>query len=137
MWIETYFGAGQMNATEAARLCKYKFPAVEGPSLKRKFENVLSIIFNEQSALRRAETEEVLEGISKIAREGTSESNRLKAWELLAKVHGLFNDRLSISVDRRTLMKQIEDIMQANRQALPSKLLSKPIDIEAKETEQE
>lgn len=135
LWIELYFGAAQMNATEAARLAKYKFPAVDGPRLKRQFEGVLSIIFNEQSALRRAEAEEVIEGISDIARQGQSESNRLKAWELLAKIHGLFNDKLSISVDRRTLVKQIEDIIQANRQALPPKLLAKPIEIEAKADE--
>lgn len=101
-----------MNATQAARLAGYKFPTVDGPKLARKFDDVLAAIFNEMSVQRRMEANEVIEGISNLARGAESEANKLKALELLAKIHGLLNERLSISVDRRTLIRQIEGIIK-------------------------
>ena len=60
------------------------------------------------------ETDEVLEELSKVARLDPRESagsaaSKVRALEILARIHGLMNDRLNIELNRETLLRNIDE----------------------------
>ncbi len=108
VWLDYYFGPANLNGTEAARLAKFKNPERVSSLLSRELAPVIDAMLLERSELLRLDNNKILEGIGDIAKHGESETNRLKAFELLAKIHGMMNDKLSINLDRRSLLKQLE-----------------------------
>lgn len=107
-WLDFYLGEAAFNATEAARLSKFKSPEKAGPLIARELADVIDAISREKSALLRLEGDQIMQGIADIALNGANETNRLKAYELLAKIHGMLNEKLAISIDRRSLLKQLD-----------------------------
>jgi len=102
LFIEAYLGAAKGNATEAARLAGYKgndvtLCAVGAENLRKpRIAEAVKDRLSENKNILSAD--EVLEGLSKIARNTNEETkDRIKAYELMGKHHKCFTDKVEHS----------------------------------------
>lgn len=112
-WLDHMFGEANLDPIRAAELCKFKRPHLTGPMIMRDLQEIVDLISREKNNLLLLEGNQILQGIGDIAVNGNNETNRLKAYELLAKIHGMLNEKLAISLDRRSLLKQLEILLPA------------------------
>jgi hypothetical protein len=133
LFVEAYLGRAAGNATEAARIAGYRGGeatlAQVGHENLRKPEIRAAVEARvQQSAM---ETDEVLKELSKIARMDASGSSALsskvRALEILAKIHGMMSDKLSVNLDRATLNRELDAVLEqltdhalAERESSPS-----------------
>lgn len=121
-FFDAYAGDARMNATEAARLAGYGSPQQTGHKIRSTFPDLIQ---KAESKFRESLTmgaKEVDERLAAIARD-PQHKDHFKALEALARIHGRFNDKLNLTVDRATLNKQIDDLvasMTAARVSNPS-----------------
>ena len=105
-----------LNAAESARYAGYKPNSAKEigaenltkPNIKAYIEERLSYL-NKSTIMSQ---EEVLEGISEIARNGIEEKNRLKAYELMGKRYTIFTDRTinEVKIENSPVDKIVESI---------------------------
>jgi len=109
-FMVAYQGAARLDGVEAARLAGYKSPAKAFAQLRRTRRAELEeaeLAFRERLTM---DWPEVAEGIAAVAR-AEKHKDRLKALELLARIHGKLDPKLSIQFDRRTLETHIADVI--------------------------
>jgi hypothetical protein len=109
-FVAAYFGPANRVASEAAAMAGYASPAVRGAQLKRSLSEVIEHVELKLLEAKTCSAQEVLEGIASIARSGQQESNRLKAYELLAKIHGMLSDKLDLTLNRNQLLRDIDQV---------------------------
>lgn len=120
-------GPAQFKAIAAAALAGYRFPHLSGPRLLSKHKELI----DQRLAERIAGPQEVLMICSEIARDRqAAESSRLKASELMIRVHGLIGSDITVNFNRQALEAEIvaearrllpaDDPRRARRRALPA-----------------
>lgn len=123
-----HFIATNFNNVESATRAGYKNPGTIGARLAKN-EIVREAIDEKLKDMRdtlRMEAEEVISHLTDIARE-KAHKDRGFALDKLARIHGLYNDKIAIETDRRALLDAIE--LEIKR------LTSKSINVEAKVVE--
>lgn len=110
-WLDFYLTTAKLNATEAAKLAGYQHPSVDGPRLRKQLKQVI-----EQEALRREENlvvqaREVMILLSELARD-KSHKDQLRAIEALAKIHGLMDSKLTVELDHKKLVRELELVLR-------------------------
>lgn len=109
-FFEAYAGDARMNATEAARMAGYRAAQQTGYRIGKAFPELIQ---KYESKFRDSLTmgaKEVDERLAAIARD-PKHKDHFKALEALARIHGRFNDKLNLTVDRATLNRQIDDLV--------------------------
>jgi hypothetical protein len=107
---EVYGGEAGMNATEAARIAGYGTPNQLGSRITQTFPVMVEEARVRLQASLSMGAREVDERLAAIARD-PEHKDQFKALEALARIHGRFNDKLSMSIDRATLNKQIDELI--------------------------
>ena len=118
LFVDAYLGPGAGNATEAARRAGYRGDdgtlAQVGHENLKKPEILAAVEARMQEAAM--ETDEVLAELSKIARmDATSSSalsSKVRALEILAKIHGMMSDKLNLNLDRATLNRELDALIE-------------------------
>jgi len=101
LFVQFYLGEAGRDCGKAATLAGYDNPLVKGPRLERK----LQALIREQSTYT---PEMVIQDLSEIAGDRKQPQNRIRALELLAKIHGLLSDKININIDRQTLTRDLD-----------------------------
>lgn len=118
LFVEAYLGQAGGNATEAAKIAGYR--GDEGTLAQVGYENLRKpeIRAAVEARVQRSamETDEVLNELSKIARMDVSGSSALsskvRALEILAKIHGMMSDKLNLNLDRATLNRELDSLIE-------------------------
>ena len=118
LFVEAYLGQAAGNGTEAARLAGYKGSqatlAQVGHENLRKPE--ISAAVERRVEKSAMESDEVLSELSRVARMDPripgAAAPKVRALEILAKIHGLTSERLQISMDRGQLEHALDDLIQ-------------------------
>lgn len=107
-FIDAYLTDAAFNSTEAARMAGYGSPQTLGPRLARKYSQLIDTQAEllKQSAL--VSPQRVVEGLSEIALRTTArDGDRIKAYEVLARIHGMLSDKLQVDVDSSSLRREL------------------------------
>lgn len=107
--IDHYLADPARNATAAARKAGYKNPRHDGSRIVRRFRELIEQKDSERQAAVGLKADQVLAEIAGIATDPTHK-DRLRALELLAKMHGLMSDK-PVS-DKKTLQTQLEELLK-------------------------
>lgn len=107
-FIAAYFGPANRVATAAAELAGFSTPRSAGSQLKKRLAEVIEHIELALAEKDYATAREVLKGVTEIARNGVQESNRLKAWDLLARIHGMLSDKVDVNISRTSLLRELD-----------------------------
>lgn len=116
-WLRFYFNEAQGDARRAAELAGYKSAAIWGKKLKAKFKKEIAERELELAESRQMKAQEVVEELTIISRD-RDHPQQVRALEILTKIHGLQSDKVSISVDRGKLMKDLDQQMILVHEAL-------------------
>lgn len=99
-FIDCYLTTAHLNATQAAREAGYGSPETLGPRLLGKLR---PLIAEQEQKLRESalmSPREVMEGLTTEAKSAESRpGDRIKALEILARIHGMLSEKLQVSVD--------------------------------------
>jgi hypothetical protein len=127
LFVETYLGLAAGNGTEAARLAGYR--GSEATLAQVAHENLRKPEIAAELQRRVEKTampaDEVLAELSRVARMDAripgAAAPKVRALEILAKIHGLTSERLQISMDRGQLERSLDELIeQLMRQRLPA-----------------
>lgn len=110
-FIDAYLGEASRNATEAARIAGYGTPESQGSSLKKRLKLFIKEREQEISIASQLSQKETLEIISEIARD-KGHKDRLKAAELMAKIHGVLSEKVTLEVNRSQIQEQLSMLRQ-------------------------
>ena len=111
-FFEAYKGQAKLVGVEAARLAGYTNPRAAAQMLKARYtEDIerLETEFREQFKLGDEELDNI---VAKIAR-NDEHKDQLKAVELAARMKGKLNDKVTVNIDRKTAMKELEEVLAA------------------------
>jgi hypothetical protein len=125
-FIAAYFGPANRVATEAAAIAGYASPGVRGSQLKRSLAEVIEAVELSLLEARTLSAERTMEGITEIALHGKQESNRLKALELMAKIHGLLSEKVNVQLSRTDLLTQLDTQLLRLQPKLPAAIDIEP-----------
>jgi len=122
-WIEHYLTDADGDPVMAAKLTGYSAPHRTGPSLLRKYQGQMSELQAKLSERLKMGPGEVLEQMTKIARDD-EHKDQMKALESLGKVHGIFQADVRLNVDRASMVAEIHALIKTlaelgGTQALP------------------
>jgi len=118
-WLVAYGGEAMLNATEAARLVGYAEPEKMASRLKRLWGAEVAEAEEKFQNKFRISDEELDRHLSEIAR-NPEHRDRLRALELIARMKGRLNDKLKIEVDRKGMLKEIEQILSSLQPTQPN-----------------
>jgi phage terminase small subunit len=110
-FINFYFNEAQLNATEAARLAGFGSPETRGPQLKRvlrEFIEKKEVELREAALISPRECQERLAYIARNAPVNT----QLKALEMVAKIHGLFSEKVHVEMNRGEIEKSLLETLE-------------------------
>ena len=116
-FLAAYGGEAKLNATQAARLAyggkregNLRSPGMIARDIRRRFPDLMEEVeerFRDQFSMGDAELDEHLAEISR----DKQHKDRLRALELIARMRGRLNDKLQVTVDRKSMMKEIEQFL--------------------------
>jgi hypothetical protein len=106
-WV-AYGTEARRNATAAARIAGYAHPNVQGAKLKARWPKVLEIVNRQYLESVGVKPDELVSHLAEIIRD-PDHKDRMRAIEVNAKMHGMLSEKLSIELDRQSLMRQIDD----------------------------
>lgn len=112
LFVQYYLGEANRNATRAAELAGFGSPRVVGSQIRRQLKDVIEaeeLKLAEASKMSAVETIEIL---TEIARDPTHK-DRVRCCEIMAKIHGLLNEKLNITLDRKGLQSNVMESMGA------------------------
>lgn len=117
-FLAAYEGEAKLNATQAARLAyggkregNLSAPAMIARDIRRRFPDLMEAAeerFREKFTMG---DEELDQHLSEISRD-KQHKDRLRALELIARMKGRLNDKLKVEIDRKTMLKEIEALLQ-------------------------
>lgn len=115
-FLSLYFGDARQNPTKAAELMGMSRPDVSGVHYRKVLAKVIAEL--EVKALEAGilGAQETLREISYLALHASTETNRLRALELMAKIHGLLSEKVTLTLDRKQLERDIAASMGNLRQ---------------------
>lgn len=120
-FVAAFEGEAKLDGVEACRIAGYSNPRRAWWQLRQRRRLDLEEIEKRFRERLTMDWPEVESGIAAVAR-NESHKDRLKALELLAKIHGKLDPKLSIQFDRTTLENHIADIIaQLGEQSASSK----------------
>jgi len=107
-----YFGAeAELDGTKAARLAGYSWPEKTEARLRKawpeEFEKA-EVAFKERLVVSWSEAQELLAAVAR----NPKHKDQLKAVELVAKLHGKLDPKLSIALDRKTIDEHLQELLQ-------------------------
>jgi len=102
-YLAAYFGPAKQSPTEAARIAGLPNPNVSGAQYKKRLLHVIDALTLKALEVGCLGAQEVIQEVSLIAKNDPSTSNRLRALEMLAKIHGLLTDKVAVTLDRKQL----------------------------------
>lgn len=133
-WLSYYLGQAAFNATEAARLAGYPSARVEGSRLAKEFKQEIEAHLLKLEEAQIAGPREVLQILTGIARDREHKDCKAAA-DTLAKIHGLMQDKVSVSLDRKALMRDLEAVLAALQPILEQQnRIQQVIEVEATST---
>lgn len=109
-FVAAFEGEAKLDGVEACRIAGYSNPSRAWWQLRQRRRVDLEEIEKRFRERLTMDWPEVEAGIAAVAR-NLSHKDRLKALELLAKIHGKLDPKLSIQFDRTTLEKHITEII--------------------------
>ncbi len=105
----------------------YSSPAATGSQLRKKLADEIAKLRQDIENADIAGAREVQAGLSEIFRDQTETAqNRLRAGELLAKIHGLLSERVQMSLDRKSVKEALDSTLDALSEAAQRKRLVEP-----------
>lgn len=107
LFLDLYFGKSDFNATQAARDAGYRWPESVGSKLCARLKDEIDARYEELRASAVMTPEECMKHLADIGRNG-AEQNRLRAIELQLKIHGMLSEKLSVTLDRKALLTELE-----------------------------
>lgn len=130
-FVDRYLSTAGFNATEAARQCGYGSPQTLGPRLLKRYREIIEYKERDLREALSVSPREVVEGLSAIARDPQARhSDRTKAYEILARIHGMFSDTLKVELEpgalRRELSMAVEKLTLVLPPPEPAKSLPEP-----------
>jgi phage terminase small subunit len=132
-WIDHYITTG--NASEAVRLSGYttKTPERVGHENLIKLDKIVKhrmAGIGADHASRILTAEEILLDLSDIARDTKKPDNsRLKAYELVGKRHGIFREKIDLTITRETLVEHIVAMTDDELEELIKIIMSRAGDV--------
>jgi hypothetical protein len=121
LWLEAYFGKAMFNATEAARMAGFKDAEYSGGRMLHKYAEQVEQRTEELKESLTMSPDECQQRLAELARD-KDHKDHFRALETIARIHGIMNDKLAISLDRKTLMRQLDEVLGAIAQQAPDAL---------------
>lgn len=125
--LEAYKGPARMNATEAARLAGYSFPEKLGPYLKKKWAKLFEDAADEYVKQLAVSDEELDAAIANLVR-SPNHRDHFKAIELVAKMKGKLDPKITVQMERSGLQAQIDEMIAVVMATKEQVLLPAPVD---------
>jgi len=110
-FLTLYFGEARQNPTEACKLMGIPRADVAGSHYKVALAKVIEELQLKSLEVGLLSAQEAMRQISWLALHASSESNQLRALELVIKVHGLLTDKVSLTLDRKQLEQDMANVM--------------------------
>lgn len=111
-FFEAYRGAAKMNALEAARMAGYTAPGAASMAIKRHFPEKIAQLEREYRESFKLSDEE-LDGILTTIAKNPEHKDQLKAVELISRMKGRLNDKITVNIDRKTAQKELDEVLAA------------------------
>lgn len=118
-------GPAKLNGAEAARIAfsgSPKTAAVVAAEMKRKWPELFEKTEEEYRAKIRMSDDELDQHLSDISRD-VEHKDRLRALELIARMKGRLNDKLRVEVDRRGMLKEVEELLKLIPQSIQAAVI--------------
>lgn len=115
-----------ISRTEAARRVGYSAPRVYAVRLAQKHPQLIAEAEHEALKGLKVTVEEAEQGLAAIARD-PSHRDRIKALEMFLRMHGKLSDKLTVTVDRAQLNRQLDELVQAMAAARQAEALVNPL----------
>lgn len=109
-FLAFYGGECALDGLEAAKKAGYANPSRAFSTLKKTRREALQEVELEVRAAAKVDWEETQEIIAEVAR-AKAHKDRLKAAELLARIHGKLDTKLNISFDRKTIEAHLQELL--------------------------
>jgi hypothetical protein len=116
-FLAAYEGEAKLNATEAARLAyggkrqgSLSAPAMIARDIRRRFPDLIEAAEERFRDKFRMSDDELDTHLSEISRD-KQHKDRLRALELIARMKGRLNDKLQVTIDRKSMLKEIESLL--------------------------
>ena len=123
LFIQAYVGEARYNATEAARIAGYRAPRTSGPTLRKKYQPEIDKLMEAAKDKLKVSPDEAMEILAQVARE-RGNRDRVRAVELILKVHGMFNDKMTLTLDRTQLQRDLDTVLQQLKEHKQPRLMS-------------
>lgn len=106
----------------------YKAPEIYGYVLRKKYQDHINKLLVEHEVLSQMQAKEVVERLTHLARSDKStDQNKLRALELLAKIHGLTSEKLAVTIDRKELLEDVKKQLATLSNVVPPNSLDIPL----------
>jgi hypothetical protein len=131
-FMAAYGGEARCNASEAARLVFGKggmgpgtgvrSAQVIGAEMRRKWPELMEEAEERFKSRFQMSDDELDEHLSEISRD-KQHKDRLRALELIARMKGRLNDKLKVEIDRKSMLKEIEMLLQVLPVPAPTRII--------------
>lgn len=123
LFIQAYIGEARYNATEAARIAGYRAPRTSGPTLRKKYQAEIDQLMASAKDRLKVTPDEAMEILAEVARE-RGNRDRIRAVELILKVHGMLNDKVNLTLDRTQLQRDLDLVLAQIKEHKQPQLMS-------------
>lgn len=110
-FVMAYCTTSRLNAVSAARECGFGSPQAQGGKLYKQMREVIEWYLLRLRASSVMTPREIMEGLTGLAKNAEKDADKLKAYELLTRIHGMASDKLSVNVDVQVVKRELLSIL--------------------------
>lgn len=110
-FLDAYFGEAGRNAAQAGRIVGLSTPEKAGPRVANRLRKVIESRELELSEKAKLSSAQVVEELCKVALDTDNPAQRVRALEVLAKIHGMTDSKVNVTVDRKLVSADLDSAL--------------------------
>jgi hypothetical protein len=118
LFFDALFGQAKLQTKVAAEMAGFT-DLRQGYNVINRYRPYYESRLDEFRATMQMSPDEVVEVLTEIAKD-KGHKDRVRATELLGKIHGLFNEKITVRLDRTELTRSIDGVLTLIGQAAPN-----------------
>ena len=108
-FLDYYYGPeGSGNGRRSAELAGYGSPENASRKLKRSLAKRMAEIEAKLAEKAQLSAEQIVQELCKVAKDDKNPAQKVRALEILSKIHGLHSDKVNVTVNREALSQDLD-----------------------------
>jgi hypothetical protein len=112
-FVDAYCGEARFQPSLAAKIAGFGSPRTVGSRLTKELAEEIDAKLVSLASKSQLSAEAVVQGLSELAQDSKNPAVRCRALEILAKIHGLVTDKVSLTVDRKAVTGELDGILDS------------------------